>query len=406
MNYRSRLNAVWKAEEKRQRETITFIPSENFTSRRVREALGSVFSNKYAEGYPGKRYYPGNAHIDEVENACRELILKVFRLSPKKWAANVQPYSGSPANLAIYIALMRPGDTLMGMKLSAGGHLTHGHFISASGIFYHAVQYGLGKNDRLDYSAIEKLARKERPKVIVVGHSAYPRAVDFRRFAKIARSVGAYLVADVAHIAGLIATGVHPNCFPHADVVVFTTHKNFHGPRGAVIISRAELAEKIDKGVFPGVQGGPHENQILAKALAFEEATRPAFRSYQKQVIKNTRTLADALKKQGFTLLTGGTDNHLLLIDLAASGLDASVSEKALESIGIVANRNSLPRDDKPFRPSGIRMGTHSATARDMREREMRQVARIVADLLFERTSKAALKKEVRALARKFIYRG
>ncbi len=401
-----KLKRLWQLEERRQKETISLIPSENTASRLAREAMGSVLTNKYSEGYPGRRYYPGNVYYDEIEKLCQSLALKVFRLSPQKWAANVQPYSGSPANLAIYLALMRPGETLMGMKLASGGHLTHGHKVSATGMVFKSVQYGVGSDGRLDYKEIEKLALEHKPKVIVCGSTAYPRRIDFKKFAVVASKVGAYLVADIAHIAGLIATAKHPSCFPHCDAAMFTTHKNFRGPRGAVIISKKELADKIDRAVFPTLQGGPHNNQILAKAIALAQALEPAYKKEQSQVVKNARALAQELKNLGYNLFTGGTDNHLMLIDLSKNGLDASEAEKRLEQIGILANRNSLPHDDKPFRPSGLRLGTPSVTARGMKEKEMRRIASLIDRALQKKESLVIIKREVAGLARKFIFNG
>lgn len=407
MNYKQKLKKLLRSEEKRQLETISLIPSENLALRAVKSALSSDLANsKYSEGYPGKRYYPGNVFFDEIETLCQELALKVFKLSDKKWAANVQPYSGSPANLAIYIALLRPGDKLLGMSLTSGGHLTHGAKISASGIFFRSYQYGLDQEGKIDYRELARLAKSKKPKVIVAGISSYPKKIDFKKFSQIAKSVNAYLVADISHIAGLIIAGLHPSCFPWADAVMFTTHKNFHGPRGGVIIAKKELAEKINKAVFPGVQGGPHNNQVLAKAIVLEEALHPAFKKYQQQVLKNTRTLADVLKKQGFKLFTGGTENHLFVLDLAQSNINATWAEKKLESVGILANRNALPRDKKPYRPSGQRFGTHLVTTRGMKEKEMKQLAMLITDTLLERKGEATIKQKVKKLAKNFIFNG
>ncbi|MEK7500776.1 MAG: serine hydroxymethyltransferase [Patescibacteria group bacterium] len=402
----TKLKKLWWLEEKRQQETISLIPSENMASRLVREAMGSVLTNKYSEGYPGRRYYPGNVYYDEIEKICQDLVLKVFGLSAKNWAANVQPYSGSPANLAVYLALMQPGDVLMGMKLASGGHLTHGHKVSATGIIFKSVQYGVGANGLIDYEEVEKLALLHKPKVIVCGSTAYPRRIDFKKFSAIAKKAGAYLAADIAHIAGLIATKNHPSCFPWCDAAMFTTHKNFRGPRGAIIISKKELADKIDRAVFPTLQGGPHNNQILAKAICLAQALEPAYHKEQKQVVLNARALAVELKKLDYNLFTGGTDNHLMLIDFSKNGLDASEAEKRLEQIGILANRNSLPHDDKPFRPSGLRLGTPSVTARGMKEKEMRRIASLIDRALQKKESLAIIKREVAGLARKFIFNG
>lgn len=401
-----KLKKLWRAEEIRQKETISLIPSENFASKLVRGAMGSVLTNKYSEGYPGKRYYPGNVYYDEIEKLCQELTLKVFGLSSKKWAVNVQPYSGSPANLAILMALMQPADTLMGMKLAAGGHLTHGHKISATGTFFKSVQYGVDEDGLLDYADIAKKAELYRPKVIICGSTAYPRKIDFKKFGEIAKNVGAYLLADISHVAGLIASKNHPNCFPYCDVAMFTTHKNFRGPRGAVIISKSDLIDKINRAVFPTLQGGPHNNQILAKAISFAQALTPAYRKEQKQVVVNAKVLSEELIKLGYHLYTGGTDNHLMLLDLSKSGLDASETEKKLEAAGILANRNSLPHDDKPFKPSGLRLGTPAVTARGMKEKEMKQIARLIDETLKEIVNSVKIKKEVKTLAKKFVFNG
>jgi len=401
-----KLKQIVQKEEKRQKETISLIPSENFASSEVRDAMGSVLTNKYSEGYPGKRYYPGNANYDEIEILCQELVLKVFKLSPKEWAANVQPYSGSPANLAVLMALMKPGDTLMGMKLASGGHLTHGHKVSATGMIFKSVQYGVGNDGFIDYAEVEKKAELHRPAVIICGSTAYPRKIDFEKFSKIAKKVGAYLLADVSHIAGLIAAGEHESCFSWCDVAMFTTHKNFRGPRGAMIIAKAELIDQINRAVFPSLQGGPHNNQILAKAIAMAQALDSKYKKEQHQVILNARALAEELKNLGYSLYTGGTDNHLMLIDLSKSGIDAIWAEKQLESVGILANRNSLPHDEKPFHPSGIRMGTPSATARGMKEKEMVKIAGFIDRALKNKEDSDKIKEEVKKLAIKFTFNG
>ena len=401
-----KLKKLWRAEEVRQKETISLIPSENFASKLVRQAVGSVLTNKYSEGYPGKRYYPGNIYYDEIEILCQQLALKVFGLSAKKWSANVQPYSGSPANLAILMALMQPGDTLMGMKLASGGHLTHGHKVSATGIFFKSVQYGVGENGLLNYTDIAQKAQLYRPKVIICGSTAYPRKIDFKKFGEIAHAVGAYLLADISHVAGLVATKNHPNCFPYCDVAMFTTHKNFRGPRGAVIISKTELMDKINRAVFPTLQGGPHNNQILAKAIALAQALTPAYKKEQRQVVLNAKVLSAELINRGYCLYTGGTDNHLMLMDLSKSGLAASEVEKKLEAAGILANRNSLPQDDKPFKPSGLRLGTPSVTARGMKEKEMGHIASLIHRVLQNKEDTGKIKKEVKTLAKRFIFNG
>ena len=431
MNEIKKLKSLWKAEEKRQKETISLIPSENFASKEVREAMGSVLTNKYSEGYPGKRYYPGNANYDEIEKLCQELALKVFKLSQKEWSANVQPYSGSPANLAVLMALAKPGDTIMGMKLAAGGHLTHGHKVSATGIIFKSVQYGVGEDGLIDYDDAEKKAVLYRPKVIICGSTAYPRKINFEKFSKIAKKAGAYLLADISHIAGLIAAGEHESCFPWCDVAMFTTHKNFRGPRGAIIISRADLIDQINRAVFPALQGGPHNNQILAKAIAMAQALGPKYKKEQKQVASNARALSEELKNLGYQLYAGGTDNHLMLVDLSKSGIDpvrsslaevhgtrgraasetsngidAVWAEKQLESVGILANRNSLPNDEKPFHPSGIRMGTPSATARGMKEKEMKKIAQFIDRALKNKEDSGKIREEVKKLAVQFTFNG
>lgn len=405
-NELKKLKELVSKEEKRQKETISLIPSENFASKEVRAAMGSVLTNKYSEGYPGKRYYPGNVNYDEIETLCQELVLKVFKLSAKEWAANVQPYSGSPANLAIFMALMKQGDTLMGMKLASGGHLTHGHKVSATGIIFKSAQYGVGDDGFIDYADIEKKAEFHRPKVIICGSTAYPRKIDFEKFSKIAKKVGAYLLADISHIAGLIVAGEHESCFPFCDVAMFTTHKNFRGPRGAVIIAKTELIDQINKSVFPGLQGGPHNNQILAKAIAMAQALDPKYKKEQHQVVLNARSLADELKKLGYYLYTGGTDNHLMVIDLSKNGIDAILAEKQLESVGILANRNSLPHDEKPFHPSGIRMGTPSVTARGMKGKEMLKIAGFIDRALKNKEDSGKIREDVKKLAQRFTFCG
>ncbi len=389
-----------KKEIKRQDETLDLIASENLTSRDILEAVGSPLINKYSEGYPGKRYYPGNEVCDEVEMIAIERGLKCFKLDPNEWHLNVQPYSGSPANLEIYTALMEPGETLMGMQLSAGGHLTHGHKVSITGRFFKAVQYGVDAGTGLiNFAEVQKLAVEHKPKVIVSGFTAYPRVVDFKRFYEIAKSVGAYHVVDMSHIAGLIAGEAYPSPFPYADAVMTTTHKTMRGPRGAVIFCRKELAEKIDKAVFPGAQGGPHNNVTAGKAIMFYEAMQPAFKKYAKQIVKNSVALAKALKDLGFTLVSGGTDSHLLLVDMRNQGVDGMTAEKRLENVGIIANRNTVPGDPSPFKPSGVRIGTPSLTSRGMKEKEMKTLAKLIMDAVKE---KSGTKENVLKLCKKF----
>src|SRR3989344_16211 len=368
-----------KKEAKHKKETIDLIASENFVSADVREALGSVLTNKYSEGYPGKRYYPGNVYYDEFEDIAKERALKIFHLNSKEWHVNVQPYSGSPANLAILTALAEPGETIMGMALSSGGHLTHGHRVSATGKFWRSVQYTVDpKTGLIDFKAVKKLAQKEKPKIIISGFTAYPRAVEFKKFGEIAKNVGAYHVADISHIAGLVSAGAHPSPFSYTDAVMTTTHKTLRGPRGAVIFCRKELAEKIDKAVFPGLQGGPHNNATAAKTVAFFEAFQPSFKNYARQIVKNAKTLGEALTKKGFRLVTDGTDTHLLLLDAQSVGLDGMSAEKRLEAVGIIANRNTIPGDPSPFKPSGIRIGTPAVTTMGMKEKEMKQIADLI----------------------------
>lgn len=368
-----------KAEEKRQKDVLEMIPSENYTSQAVMETLGTVLTNKYSEGYPKKRYYQGNAVVDEVEIIAQDRVKKLFGVP----YANVQPYSGSPANAAIHFALMEPGDTLMGLKLAFGGHLTHGANLSYSSRFFKSVQYELGKDGELDYDAIEKLAMKEKPKVIICGFTAYPRKIDFKRFGQIADKVGAYLHADISHITGLIVAGVHESPIPYAHVIMTTTHKSLRGPRGAIIMvtekglqKNPDLPKKIDSAIIPGLQGGPHDNQTAAIAVALKEAATPAFKKYGAQIVKNSQALAEGLNSYGFDLVSGGSDNHLILIDLRNKGVNGAVAALALEVAGIVLNKNGVPFDDMPpFYPSGIRLGTPAITTRGMKEKEMKQIA-------------------------------
>ena len=402
--------AIIKKEEHRQKETIDLIASENYVSKDVLAALGTVLTNKYSEGYPGKRYYPGNFYYDEIENLAKERALKLFRLSPGRWHVNVQPYSGSPANLAVLTALVPPGGTVMGMALSSGGHLTHGHKVSATGIFWKSVQYSVNqKTGFIDFREVERMARQYKPKIIISGFTAYPRKVDFKKFGVIAKRVGAYHLADISHIAGLVASRVHSSPFSYADAVMTTTHKTLRGPRGAMIFGKKELAkgststvaELIDKAVFPGLQGGPHNNVTAAKAVAFFEALQPDFSRYGRQIVKNAKALAGELLARGATLVTGGTDNHLLLLDARSFGLDGMTAEKRLEKVGIIANRNTVPGDPSPFRPSGVRMGTPAVTSRGMKEKEMKVLAGFIANALCGNEIKATA-KAVTGLAKKF----
>jgi len=402
-----KLQQLVEQEITRQNETIDLIPSENLMSRDILTILGSALANKYSEGYPGKRYYAGNAIYDEIEIMAQEAALKAFGLKNDEWSVNVQPYSGSPANLAAYIGLMSPGDTLMGMQLASGGHLTHGHKVSVTGKFFNAVQYGVNKNGKLDYAEISALAKKHKPKVIISGTTSYPRKLDFKKFGEIASLVGAYHIADISHIAGLILTNNHNVPFKHAHVVTMTTHKTLRGPRGAIIIARKSplisgkgtISEAIDKAVFPGLQGGPHNNQIAAIAQCFYEAIKPDFKKYGKQIIKNAKALEIGLKSRGFKLVTGGTDNHLLLIDLQNFGINGQSAQNTLEENGIIVNRNSVHRDISPFNPSGIRIGSPLVTTRGMKEKEMDKIAELIYRAL---VLKENIKEETKKLALKF----
>lgn len=377
------LQNLIKNEEIRQEETLMMIPSENYASAEVRAAVGSKLMNKYAEGYPKRRYYQGNSVVDEVEILAEDLAKKLFKVP----FVNVQPYSGSPANSAILFGLLNQGDKIMGLKLSSGGHLTHGHpDITFSGKFFKSVQFGTKDDGIIDYDEVEKLAKKEKPKLMLVGTTAYPKVFDWKRLRKIADSIGAWFVADVSHVSGMILAGSYPSPVPFADIVMTTTHKTLRGPRGAMILvtekglkKDPELAVKIDKAVFPGLQGGPHENQIAGLAQALTEATTTEFKKYGKQIVTNAKCLAEELKKGGLTLVTGGTECHLMVVDLRPLGLSGNVVAEALEVAGIVVNRNSVPNDPAPpFYPSGIRLGTPGLTTRGMKEKEMKIVAGLI----------------------------
>ena len=372
--------AILQKEDKRQRDTITLIPSENYASLEVRSTLSSVFTNKYSEGYSKKRYYQGNANADDIELLAIERAKKLFGVPH----VNVQPYSGSPANTAVYFALLEPlKDKIMGLALSSGGHLTHGTAVSFSGKYFQSVAYTVKEDGTLDYDEIEKMALKEKPQIIVCGFTAYPRTIDFERFGKIADKVGAYLHADISHIAGLIAGGAHPSPVAYAHTIMTTTHKTLRGPRGAMIMvtekglkKNPELGEKIDKAVFPGLQGGPHDNQTAAIAVALGEAATPQFKQYAKQIVKNSEALANALLSHGFSLVTGGSENHLLVINMQSKGVNGALAAYALDLAGIVTNKNTIPYDPMPpFYPSGVRIGTAAATTRGMKEKDMKQLA-------------------------------
>jgi glycine hydroxymethyltransferase len=366
--------ALVDAEEQRQGETVRLIASENYVSSAVLEATGSVLTNKYSEGYAGKRYYEGQQVIDQVETLAIDRARSLFGVEH----ANVQPYSGSPANLAVYLAFLKPGDTVMGMALAMGGHLTHGHSVSATGAWFNAVHYNVGRETgRTDLDEVRDIARRERPKVIFAGGTAVPRTIDFPAFAEIAQEVGAVLVADIAHIAGLVAGGAHPSPVGYADVITTTTHKTLRGPRGAMIMSTDEHAKAIDKAVFPGLQGGPHNHTTAAIAVALREASTDDFKAYAHQIVANSRALADELNALGFDLVSGGSDNHLVLIDLTTKGVPGKVAAKALDRARLETNYNAVPYDTrKPFDPSGLRIGTAAVTSRGMREDQMRQIAR------------------------------
>lgn len=408
---------IIQQEKKRQREGLEMIPSESFASLSVLEALGSCMNNKYSEGYPGKRYYGGNEHIDEMETLAIERAKKLFGAEH----VNVQPYSGSPGNLEIYFALLEPGDTVLGMSLSQGGHLTHGHKVNASGKWYHFIGYGVDpKTETINLEEIRKLALEHKPKMIIAGYTAYPRIVDFEGFAKICNEVGAYSMADISHIAGLIAGGVHPSPFPHFDVVMTTTHKTLCGPRGAIIMCKKEdrlrekyhpdsklnLAQRIDKAVFPGMQGGPHNHQIAAKAVAFGQALKPEFKVWAAQVVKNTKALAESMKAEGIRLVSGGSDNHLVLADLTPLGVTGAQAEAALDKAGITVNKNTVPYDKRgPFDPSGIRLGTPALTNRGMTEKEMSQIGKWIGKVVKSHTDEQLLAKirgEVKELCKQF----
>lgn len=370
------LGRMIEAEYKRQARNIELIASENIVSEAVMAAMGSVLTNKYAEGYPGKRYYGGCECVDEVENLA---IHRVCQLFGAKYA-NVQPHSGAQANMAVYQALCKPGDTVLGMSLDNGGHLTHGSPVNQSGLLYNIVPYGVNENGLIDYDALRALAKKEQPKMIIAGASAYPRAIDFAKFAEIAHEVGAYLFVDMAHIAGLVAAGLHQSPVPYADVVTTTTHKTLRGPRGGVILTNdEELAKKFNKAIFPGTQGGPLEHVIAAKAVCFGEALKPEFKAYQQNVVTNARVLADALQKQGFDLVGGGTDNHLMLIDLRKTGVTGKELQRRLDEVYITANKNAIPNDpESPFVTSGMRIGTPAVTTRGFGAPEMLRIAEFI----------------------------
>ncbi|MGM0439113.1 MAG: serine hydroxymethyltransferase [Patescibacteria group bacterium] len=400
---------IIKKERKRRKDTLEMIPSENHTSPAVLEAMSTILTDKYAEGYPGKRYYGGNEYIDEVEVLAKERAKKLFNVP----FANVQPYSGSPANMAVYFACMEPGEKVLGMNLKDGGHLTHGWPVSFSGTYYESASYGVNEKDqRINLEEVRKIAKEEKPKLIWVGGSAYPRDFDWKGFSKIAEEVGAYLAADIAHIAGLIVAGVHSSPAEHVDIITTTTHKTLRGPRGGMVMvtekglkKDSELDQKINKAVFPGLQGGPHEHQIAAKAVCFREALGNDFKTYGQKVVNNNKKLAEELINRDFELVTGGTDNHLCLIDLRSKDIGGKKAESLLEKAGITINKNAIPNDPaKPFNPSGIRLGTPAITTRGMGKKEMIEIAKIMDEVITEKSEKRAKKarKEIKKLAEDF----
>jgi glycine hydroxymethyltransferase len=397
------VSAAIKLETERQEYNLELIASENFVSEAVLEAQGSVLTNKYAEGYPGKRYYGGCHHVDVIENLAIGRAKELFGADH----ANVQPHSGSQANMAVYFTVLKPGDTVLGMNLAHGGHLTHGSPVNFSGRLFNIVPYGVTReNQTIDYEEVERLADEHRPKMIVVGASAYPRIIDFAAFRTIADKVGAVVMVDMAHIAGLVAAGLHPSPVPHAEFVTTTTHKTLRGPRGGMILCREEFAKTLNSNIFPGIQGGPLMHVIAAKAVAFKEALAPEFKVYQAQIVKNAKALASALTARGFRLVSGGTDTHLMLVDLTATELTGKVAEETLDKAGITVNKNGIPFDTRsPFVTSGIRIGTPAATTHGLKEQEMEAVAGFIVAALANVGNEeqlAAIKLEVNALMRRF----
>lgn len=389
-----RIKEALDNEIKRQHNNIELIASENYVSDDVLALQGSIFTNKYAEGYPGKRYYGGCVNVDVVENLAIEYLQKLFGCK----YANVQPHSGSSANMAVYRALLEKGDTVMGMNLSHGGHLTHGHPINFSGIDYKIIGYDVNpKTELIDYDEVEKLAKENKPKMIIAGASAYSRIIDFKRFREIADSIGAYLMVDMAHIAGLVAAGLHPNPVEYADVVTSTTHKTLRGPRGGIILTNSEeVIKKINKTIFPGIQGGPLMHVIAAKAQSFSEALDPTFKTYQEQVLKNIKALSKSLEENGFRIVSGGTDNHLILVDVTSSNLTGKEAEKLLDEINITVNKNTIPYDKaSPMITSGIRIGSPAMTTRGLKEAEFYEIGNIISDALLKKDTEENLKLRV-----------
>lgn len=392
--------AAMEAELKRQRDNIELIASENFVSPAVMDAMGTHLTNKYAEGYPGKRYYGGCVNVDVVENLARERAKQLFGCEH----VNVQPHSGSQANIAVYFAMLNPGDTILGMNLSHGGHLTHGSPVNLSGKYFNVVPYGVDETGFIDYDEFEKIAKECKPKMIVAGASAYARVIDFERIAEIAKAVGAYFMVDIAHIAGLVAAGIHPSPVPYADFVTTTTHKTLRGPRGGMIMCKAEYAAQIDKAIFPGIQGGPLMHIIAAKAVCFKEALSDEYKEYINQVVKNAKALAQALVDEGLDIVSGGTDNHLMLVDLRKANITGKEAEKLLDEVRITCNKNTIPFDPQsPFVTSGIRLGTPAVTTRGMKEEDMKEIAAIIAGTLkdYEGFKDEAIRR-VDALTKKY----
>ena len=387
-------------EIQRQKEHIELIASENFVSEAVMEAMGSQLTNKYAEGYPGKRYYGGCEVVDKVENLAIDRLKKLFGADH----ANVQPHSGSNANLGVYFAVLKPGDKVLGMNLSQGGHLTHGSPVNISGVYYNFIDYGVDKETEvIDYEEVRKIALREKPKMIVAGASAYSRTIDFEKFSEIAKEVGAYLMVDMAHIAGLVAVGLHPNPVPYADFVTTTTHKTLRGPRGGAILCKEKYAKMIDKAIFPGIQGGPLMHVIAAKAVAFGEALEDSFKGYQEQVLSNAKALGNSLEEKGFRVVSGGTDTHLVLIDVRNKDLTGKKAEALLEEVNLATNKNTIPNDpESPFITSGIRLGTPAVTTRGMKEEEMKEIAEIINLALNEENSREDIKARVKKLCDRF----
>ncbi|MBP8614155.1 MAG: serine hydroxymethyltransferase [Firmicutes bacterium] len=399
------IKRVLSDEEKRQMDVVELIASENLVSKAVLEAAGSVLTNKYAEGYPGKRYYGGCEVVDVAENLARDRAKEIFGADH----ANVQPHSGAQANTAVYFAVLKPGDTVLGMNLAHGGHLTHGSPVNISGQYYNFVAYGVeAETETIDYDQVRNTALEHKPKLIVAGASAYPRIIDFKKFREIADEAGSLLMVDMAHIAGLVAAGLHPSPVPYAQFVTTTTHKTLRGPRGGMILCTGEWAAAIDKAIFPGIQGGPLMHIIAAKAVAFKEALEPSFKGYQTQVVKNAKALAEALKGYGFRLVSGGTDNHLMLVDLTPKGVTGRQAEQSLDKVGITVNKNAIPFDQrKPTVTSGIRIGTPAVTTRGMKEHEMELIASLIDRTIAERENEDALKdiaEQVRNLTSRFPF--